>query len=60
LFVVFRSVIGELVTTKRNKTCSEFDSCKYNNPSYLEETKSDQETAGILTYFEATTLCVLI
>ena len=60
LFVVVRSVTGELVTTQSNTARSKFNSCKYNNPSYIEETKSDLETAGTLTYFEATTLCVLI
>jgi hypothetical protein len=60
LYVAFRSVTGELVTTQRNTARSKFDSYKYNNPSYIQKTKSDQETAGILTYFEATTLCVPI
>jgi len=60
LYVVFRSVRDELVTTQKNTERSKFNIYKYNNPSYIQETKSDQETAAILTYFEATTLCVPI
>lgn len=40
LYVVVRSVIGELVTTQRKTLCSKFNNCKYNNPSYIQETIS--------------------
>jgi len=60
LYVVVRTVTGELATTQRNTAFSKFRNCKYNNLPYIQETKSDQETTGILTYFEVTTLCVLI
>jgi hypothetical protein len=39
LYVAVRSVTGELVTTQRNRTCSKFNNCKYNNPPYIQETK---------------------